>query len=179
MRGFHSFLCVFCVSVAMAQGIHCDLKEYKPLDGLTAEVRGDVLVVTWQGKRGTQLRAAFSIRNGQPMVSELGVRKSGGAWTVLGRELKPEFEVTSGKRRMSEQQLAPLRKLGPVTPEMIDRLKWFAFWDAPLMVPGSANTNLDMPRKPEEVRRAWASYQASGCRVKTDGARLEVAFPGL
>src|SRR5882762_5590885 len=99
---------------------------------------------------------------------------------TLGRNLQPEMEITSGKRRLSEQQMAPLRKLGiQFTPEVIDREKWFAFWDAPLMIPGSPNTNMDLPRKPDEVRRAWASYHSTGCSVKTDGARLEVEFPGL
>ena len=32
--------------------------------------------------------------------------------------------------------------------------------------------NPDMPRKPEEIRRATATYHASSCEVKTDGARL-------
>jgi hypothetical protein len=62
---------------------------------------------------------------------------------------------------------------------VVDREKWFAFWDAPLMVPGAPNTNMDLPRKPEEIRRANATFNASTCAVKTDGARLEVEFPGL
>src|SRR5207244_1796807 len=91
-----------------------------------------------------------------------------------------EFEVTSGKRRLSEQQMAPLRKLGVAfTPEVVDREKWFAFWDAPLMIPGSGNTSMDLPRKPEEIRRAWAKFHASTCSVKTDGARIEVEFAGV
>src|SRR5689334_4997864 len=47
------------------------------------------------------------------------------------------------------------------------------------MVPGAANTNMDLPRRAEEIRRAWAAYHSTGCTVKTDGARLEVEFPGL
>ncbi len=182
MPKLHSLLAsaVLCAGLAVAQGLDCDLKDYKPLEGLRAELREGALEVTWQGERGEQLRAVFTIRNGQPVVSELAARKSGGNWVVLGRSLTPEFQVTSGKRRMSQQQITPLQKLGvPLTPELIAREKWFAFWDAPLMIPGSPNTNLDLPRKPEEVRRAWARYQSTGCRVKTDGARLEVAFPGL
>ena len=62
---------------------------------------------------------------------------------------------------------------------MIEREKWNAFWDAPLVVPGRPGTNLDLPRKPEEIKRAWAKYNATGCQVKTDGARLEDDFPGL
>lgn len=136
--------------------------------------------LSWQGARGQELRAAFTIRDGQPTIAELSARKGGGQWISLGHNLTPEFEVTSGKRRLSEQQMAPLRKLGiQLTPEVVDREKWFAFWDAPLMIPGSPNTNMDLPRKPEEIRRAWAKYHATACAVKTDGARLEVEFPGL
>jgi hypothetical protein len=67
------------------------------------------------------------------------------------------------------------------TPEIIDRQKWFAFWDAPLNVPGHPGSNaaVDLPRKPEEVRRAWATFQITGCEVDTDGARLEANFPGV
>src|SRR5262249_16770571 len=39
--------------------------------------------------------------------------------------------------------------------------------------------NLDLPRKPEEIRRAQAEYRATGCSVRSEGARLELTFPGL
>jgi hypothetical protein len=59
----------------------------------------------------------------------------------------PELEVTSGKRRLSEQQMAPLRALGiALTPEVIEREKWMAFWDAPLMISGALKTNRDLLR---------------------------------
>src|SRR5260370_30492290 len=38
---------------------------------------------------------------------------------------------------------------------------------------------MDSTRNPEEIRHAAASYQATGCAVKTDGARLELEFDGL
>lgn len=164
----------------MGQSLNCDLQAYKPLEGLRAELRGGVLEFSWQGARGQELRAGFTIRDGQPLIAELAARKNGGGWVILGRNLAPEFQVTSGKRRLSEQQMAPLRQLGvEFTPEVVEREKWFAFWDAPLMVPGAPKTNMDLPRKPEEIRRSWASYHATGCEVKTEGARLEVTFPGL
>jgi hypothetical protein len=160
--------------------MNCDMQHYKAADGLKAENRNGALQLTWQGERGEELRAAFTIRGGQPTVTELAARPREGTWKVLGQNLTPEFEVTSGVRRMSEQQLAPLRELKvPLTPELIEREKWNAFWDAPLMVPGRPGSNMDLPRKPEEIRRAWATYHASGCRVTTDGARIEVLFPGL
>ncbi len=176
-------ICLFVFGAALmakGQDINCDLKDYKPISGLTAEVRGATLEVLWDGERGEQLKAGFAIRNGQPYVSDLEVRRSGGKWVLLGHDLTPEFEVTSGKRRLSEQQMAPLRALGiALTPEVVEREKWFAFWDAPLMIPGQPKTNLDLPRLPEEVRHASASYKISGCRVKSDGARIEITFPGL
>src|SRR5437016_1529946 len=165
---------------AAGESLNCDLSGYKPQEGLKAQVRGSVLEVAWDGERRDQLRAGFTIQGGQPLVQELATRKNGGNWIVLGRNLAPEFEVTSGVRRLSQQQIAPLRELKiELTPEVVEREKWNAFWDAPLMVPGRAGTNMDLPRKPEEIRRAWASYHATGCQVTTDGARLEVAFPGF
>src|SRR5207237_2686318 len=58
--------------------------------------------------------------------------------------------------------------------------RWFAFHDAPLEVPGKSGTQMPpLPRKPEEIRRADATFNVTACSVKTDGARLEVNFPGL
>jgi hypothetical protein len=156
----------------------CDLKDYKPLDGLTASMDGDLLTVSWQGAQDQQLRAEFTIREGQPVVHQLAARKGQGNWIVLGKDLSPEFQVTSGVRRLSEQQAGPLRALNiAITPEVIDREKWNAFWDAPLNVPGTGSIGL--PRKPEEIRRVWATYHADACKVATNGARLEVTYPGL
>ncbi len=165
-------------SVAFAQ--NCDFRQYQPAEGLAARMNAGVLEVQWTGKGDQPLRASFAIREGQPVIRELAIRNGSGTWVTLGRDLEPEFEVVSGVRRMSEQQAAPLRALKiDLTPELIEKEKWNAFWDAPLMIPGSGNTNLGLPRKPEEVRRAWASYRADSCRVRTDGARLEITYPGL
>ena len=173
-------LLVLGAALGAGQNLNCDLREYKPVEGLKADHATGALQLSWDGERGRQLRAEFLIRNGQPLVHELAIRNGAGKWAVLGRDLSPEFEVTSGRRRMSEQQLAPLRDLKvQITPAVLDKEKWNAFWDAPLEIPGERNTNDDMPRKPEEIRRAKATYNSTGCSVKTDGARLEVTFPGL
>src|SRR5215471_3090318 len=173
-------LALFVTGAAVGQGLNCDMGGYNPQDGLKAQIRSGVLELTWQGERSEQLRAAFAIRDGQPVVQELAARKNGGNWVVLGKNLTPEFEITSGVRRLSEQQMAPLRGLKiELTPEVVDREKWNAFWDAPLVVPGRPGTNLGLPRKPEEIRIASAKFNATGCQVKTDGARIEVRFPGF
>ncbi len=167
-------------TAAIGQDLRCDLSSYKPIEGLAAAVAGSDLKVEWRGENNDQLRVVFTVSENQPLIHEMAVRRNQGGWVILGRDLSPEFQVTSGKRRMSEQQLAPLRALKiPLTPELIEHEKWNAFWDAPLEIPGNPGTNMDLPRKPEEIRRAWATYRVNSCRVKTDGARLQITFPGL
>src|SRR5208282_6003082 len=154
-------------SLALGQGLECDFHEYIPLDGLKAALVAGELQVTWQGERDQQLRAVFAVVKSQPLIRELAVRKGPGGWIVLARNLSPEFDVVSGRRRLSEQQAGPLRALGiSMTPDVIEREKWNAFWDAPLEVPGTPGTNLDLPRTTQEIRRATASFQAKSCRVK-------------
>jgi hypothetical protein len=167
-------------AAAVADPLNCDLRDYTPQTGLIATAKDDILEVAWQGEFGEELRAGFSVEKAHPVIRELAVRKAGGSWIPLGANLRPEFQVTSGRRRISRQQLEPLEKLGrAITPEVIEKEKWNVFWDAPLMVPGTKGVNPDLPRKPEEIRRAVSHFQTKGCAVRTDGARLEVSFPGL
>jgi len=194
-------------SMAFADALKCDLSAYTAATGLTATVDQDTLVVTWAGDQGSELRARYGIDAGQPVVRELAVRKRGGQWAALGQNLVPEYYVVSGVRRMTTQQGEPLRQLGiNITPEVIEKEKWYAFWDAPLIVPGvNPGNNVQqgggrgsqpqaglgteppgprgrvygLPRKAEEIRRQNASFNATSCAVKTDGARIEVTFPGL
>src|SRR6202163_1534527 len=174
--GWHriAFSGLLLSALAGAQTLNCDLQGYKALDGLKAEMRSGTLELTWQGERGQTLRATLGVNGGQPVVRELAVAKNG-KWSVMGHDLTPEYQVTTGRRRISAQQEVPLRQLGMFTPEIIERQKWFAFWDAPLNVPGRPGSNaaVDLPRKPEEIQRAWATFQITGCQVVTDGTRLE------
>ena len=175
--------------------------------------------MTWTGTGGAELRARYAIDNGQPIVRELAVRKSGGQWAPLGQNLVPEFYVKSGLRRMTRQQSAPLINLGvDITPEVIAKEKWYSFWDAPFVIPGVTEPNpargqgaapargrgqpgpasqselaarrgteppdppgrvYGLPRRPEEIKTANATFKAGSCSVKTDGSRIEVEFPGL
>ena len=184
MRVLGPLLCAVLFSGwAAGQTLNCNLEDYKPLEGLTATVRERVLEVKWRGERDQQLRAEFAIQNGQPVVRELAASINGAKWLVLGQGLTPEFQVTSGMRRLAMAQAQALRSLhGTLTPDLVEREKWNAFWDAPLSIPGNpraGDSSVDLPRKPDEVRRAWASYHATSCQIKTEGTRLEVTFPGL
>ncbi len=170
---------------ASADPLTCDFSRYQAQPGLKATAAPSDLLVTWSGDRGTSLRMRYGIDGGVPEIRELALRPAAGAWKTIGRGLKAEYDVATGVRRMSEQQAAPLRALGvQLTPEVVDANRWYAFWDAPLLVPGvregqKTPRNIGLPRAPGEVRRAHASFSSSSCTVSTDGARLEVTFPGL
>lgn len=143
-----------CAPVTALRGatLNCDLSQYRHLPGLEARVDRDALLVRWNGEPGQQLRAVFAIDKEIPIVRELAVRKKGKEWSVLGRNLTPEFGVTTGIRRANHG--------------LSEEKRWDVFWDVPLN-----HTN--------DVRRFGASYRVNRCEVKTDGARLEISFPGL
>src|SRR5260370_11675524 len=92
---------VLSSGIKTGQTLNCDLRGYKPTEGVKAEAKGNAVILNWQGEAGQQLRAQFSLRDGQPLVQELAARSSGGAWIVLGKDLTPDFQVTTGKRRIS------------------------------------------------------------------------------
>ena len=165
--------------------LNCDLREYKSQPGLTATIADNQLVVAWKGDRDSEIRARYGIDAGQPTIRDLSVRKASGAWTILGENLIPEYRLVTGVRRMSTQQADPLRAAGvELTPEVIAKNRWYAFWDAPLFIPpppapGRSARTLGPPRTEAEIRRASATFQSGSCSVKTDGNSLETAFPGL
>src|ERR1017187_6483794 len=152
-------------AIAGAQTLNCDFQGYKALDGLKAEMRSGALELSWEGERGQTLRAILAVNGGQPVVRELAVRRNG-KWSVLGHDLTPEYQVTTGRRRISAQQEVPLRALGMFTPEIIERQKWFAFWDAPLNVPGRA-----VPTRPSICPANPKRSSAPGLRFKSPAAR--------
>ena len=209
-------------ATASADPLNANLSGYKPAPGLSAVVTGDSLVATWDGDHGAELRLRFGIEQGTPTIQELAIKPPGGAWRELAKNVRPEFRVVSGLRRITQQQLRPdsIQALGgKVSPEVwdlyrkngewvdqavkegqikkedVERWKWEAFWDSPLYVEGSGvrppshGTSIPplhgifdqpgLPRRPAEITRATASYKATGCTVVTNGARLEITFPGV
>lgn len=168
---------IFSVGAA-AQTFNCNLQDYKSVDGVKAEMARNSVELTWLGEAGQQLRAQFTLQNGQPVVQELAARKSGAHWIVLGKDLIPQFEVTTGRRRISSTEMDILKRQHKDTPEEIEKYKWFVFWDAPLSVPGT--THLVGPgRTADEIARAAVSYKSNACKVTTDGDRVSVKFNGL
>jgi len=175
-----------------ADPLRCDLSGYKPVAGVTATTTATDLTVLWDGDRGQQVRLRWAILDGTPTIQELAVRRGNGAWAPLLVNVVPDFRVVSGLRRISNQQLAPLRGLGvELTPAIVDKYRWEPFWDAPLDLStpsgrggnpppadGVANSP-GLPRNAEEITRAAATYRTVGCSVKSDGVRLDLSFPGV
>ena len=169
----------------------CDLVSYAPNGGITARVTDDVLLVQWPGAQDERLRLGLSVVDGTPTIDELAIQGEDAAWVTIAADARIEFKIVEGLRRISNQQLSPLRNLGvELTQDVVDRYKWDVFWDAPLDLrtevgggnppPASGVAGQPgLPRSPDEVRRADAVYDAQGCVVTTDGARLAVAFPGM
>jgi hypothetical protein len=177
-------------SEAAAAPMACDLSQYRASTGLTARVEGEVLTVSWTGDDGAELRARYAVDQGQPIVRELAVRTRGGQWSTLGQNLTPEFKIHTGVRRPAMSQLTPLKPLGvDITSQaVIDREAWFAFWDAPFVIPGEGGVPKERPgvsnpagppHSAAEIRRVQASFNITGCSVKVDGGRLEINFPGM
>ena len=182
MKGLLYFSVIAFLKSALvtAAPLVCDLSKYTPQSGLVASPDEGFLTLTWMGSRGSELRMQLALEDQAPVVHQLAVRADRGDWQVLGVNLKPEFNLTSGRRRISEQQLNPLRKLGvELTPELLEREKWNVFWDSPLTIPGLAKTNPELPRRANEVARTTAQYKIQKCWVETNGSRLEASFDGL
>jgi hypothetical protein len=164
--------------MAAAQTPVCNLQDSKSVDGIKAEANHNGVELMWAGEAGQQLRAHFALRDGQPVVQELAARKGGTQWIVLGKDLTPQFEVTTGRRRISSTEMDILKQQHKDTPDQIEQYKWTVFWDAPLAVPG--RTHLAGPaRTADEIARATASYHSDSCKVKTEGNRVSLTFNGL
>lgn len=193
---FYLFFLIIVSSSVKAQlsPLNCNLDDYSAQQGLTASVSDERLTLTWAGDSGSTIRLRLSLISGVPTIQEMAISPSGDEWRVLATNVTPEFRIVSGIRRVTQQQTEPLKKLGiELTEEKLNEIKWDAFWDAPLYIsdepPRSHVTSIPatepfanhpgMPRKPEEVIRAIAHFNVSSCKIRTNGSRLEITFPGV
>src|ERR1700737_9138 len=99
-------------TAVLADSVKCDMSQYTAVPGLTASVEQDLLVVTWAGQNGQDVRVRYALDRGTPTIPALSVRTPGAQWASLGRNLTPEYHYVSGIRRMSTQQAEPLLGAG-------------------------------------------------------------------
>lgn len=141
----------------------------------------------------TNMTPEFRVVSGLRRVTAQQLRPE--SLAAFGVKLTPEImDAWNHQRARGDDWLKLAERSGQLTAEVIDRIKWEAFWDAPLYIKGSGErppshaTSIPpkggllqqpgLPRRPEEITRATATYQARSCEVKTNGARLEIRFPG-
>jgi hypothetical protein len=171
-----------------------DLSEYQPQEGIQLTADDSVAEITWIGAHERLLTLEFAIESRQPVFRALRMQIEDGTWIPINHDFKPVFSVVSGVRRVTQQQTEPLVELGvPLTEDLLDSIKWDAFWDAPLYLsqdpPSKRQSSIPaaepfanhpgLPRKLSEVNRASAQFNVQSCRIITDGARLQIVFDGL
>ena len=184
-----------------AAAVTCDLGSFLTSPGLMASARGaddsatsPLLEFEWAGTGNDRVRMRFDVAEGQPIVRELAVRDGDGAWATLARDAAFEYHIIEGFRRISNQQLVPLRELGvELTQEVVDRYKWDVFWDAPLDLsePGGGRFARNppptegvagqpgLPRSTDEIQRSSVAYALEACHVEREGRRASVTWRGL
>lgn len=156
-----------------------------------ANVGANAVDLTWTGANAQPMAMRLGIIGGRPTIERLAVNGQ-----TVGENLGVEFKVTTGLRRMSNQQMEPLRALGvEITDKEIEDHKWDAFWDSPLDMrkpaPPRAGAGFGgnpppaqgiasqpgLPRDPKEVAHTVATFASDGCTIVSEGARLSVSFP--
>jgi hypothetical protein len=142
----------------------------------------------------TNITPEFRVVSGLRRVTSQQLRPD--SLDALGVKVTPEIvDAYENEEKRGDDWIKLAVRDGGLTPETIERIKWEAFWDAPLYVEGSGvrppthATSIPpmggifnqpgLPRKPEEITRATATYRATGCEVKSNGARIEISFPGV
>lgn len=180
-------------STAAAQStLTCDLSAYARRPDANARLSDGVLALEWAGTGGERVSLRLAVRGGAPTIDELALLAPATTnWVTVGEDLGFELRIVEGLRRISNQQLVPLRELNvALTQDVVDRYKWDVFWDAPLDLsaevgggnppPAAGVANQPgLPRSPDEISRATATFRTTTCAVATDGRRVRVTFPGL
>lgn len=181
---------------ALAAG--CDVSASTGDARLSAASTQDGLMLEWTGSGNQKLRLALAgvgAEGDRPVIRSLDLWQDG--WQTVIRNAEPTFSVKTGLRRMSNQQMQPLRELGvPIDQAVLDKYRWEPFWDAPLDmhkpgersrfggnpppaagVPGTDQTGL--PRDKAEVAEATARFIPMACVARREGSRITVDLAGV
>lgn len=116
-------------SVALAgDALTCRIDRYAAAGPVRATMSPNAVDLAWKGANGQEMAMRLGVTQGRPLIERLSVNGQ-----TIGENLGVEYKVTTGYRRMSNQQMQPLRELGvEITDKEIEDHKWDAFWDSPL-----------------------------------------------
>jgi len=170
----------------VSRALDCDFSAYQPASPIRVSDTIDGLSMSWPGSDDQQLQIGLALQDGEPVIAFLDIRSGSQDWQRVLTDARIEYTVVEGFRRISNQQLAPLRELGvELTQEVVDSYKWDVFWDAPLdlreQVSGGNPPPAEgvaaqpaLPRSAAEIRRASLVADIDSCAVVSDGARVEL-----
>lgn len=183
-------------AAAAGDALSCSLGGYAASGPVRVAPAPTALTLSWKGEANQDLAMRLGVTAGKPTIESLTINGQ-----TIAENASLEYRLITGYRRMSNQQMVPLRELGvEITHEEIEDHKWDVFWDAPLdlRTPPPRNPNAQgpggggnpppvdgvatqpgLPRNPAEIERSVAAYAADGCTVATDGARVSVSFPKM
>ncbi|MCH7816652.1 MAG: hypothetical protein IIC60_08805, partial [Proteobacteria bacterium] len=120
-------------SQAEGDALRCNLDAYQPSANIQVAAVDGLLSLNWNGSNEQQLSMQLGLDSGEPIIKTLQLRSAAVPWVTLLTDSRIEYKIVEGLRRISNQQLAPLRSLGiELTQDIVDRHKWDVFWDAPL-----------------------------------------------
>jgi hypothetical protein len=171
-----------------AQASMCNLSGYKAAPGLSAAVAGDA--GSDVGRRRNRSTAAVDDqqRRRRSRISPSATKVERGRRDTIS----PEYRVVSGWRRMDREAYPGWWRVREGRPGVARQSKWMRSgtrrcvpggegraWRRRPTLGGIRTNQPGLPRKPEEVKRATATFKAQGCDVKTDGGRIEVSFSGV
>ena len=191
-RQFTLFSLLLLASSALfaqtTQTLQCRLQGFDSDSIIQASNSADGLRLDWRGTDDQQLSLLLAVEQQQPVIKHLQLRSGNDDWITLLTDSRFEYRIVEGLRRISNQQLSPMRELGmELTDAVIDRHKWDVFWDAPLdlrqqefrgnppPMEGVASQP-GLPRSSDEIRRDELSYRVDDCAVVAEGTRVEVSY---
>lgn len=178
---------------AQSPSLSCNVGEYQNTSNIEVSQNAGILNVSWTGQDQQNLSLALEVIEGAPVIRALDLWEGNNPRKRLLTDAKIEYQVVEGFRRISNQQLAPLRELNvELTQAVVDQFKWDVFWDAPLLIserlPAFVNNpppaegvaqQPGLPRSEDEISRGTISYAANACSVSSRGSRVEIRYEGV
>lgn len=187
---------LLCSTSVYASPLQVDLSGFQQSEGIRATSIGGAVEVEWRGADNQRLRIRLDGSEDGPVIRELSIMDASGAWQRVLTDVRVEYSVVEGYRRISNQQLEPLNELDvEITDEIIDRYRWDVFWDAPLDTRPVENDGTGfvrnpppaegiasqpgLPRNPEEIRRGSMHLSAASVAVTGGDGSVRLSFPGV
>jgi hypothetical protein len=86
------------ISAPAIQSQNCNLSEYKPAPGLTADDGQKTLTVAWDGEKNEELRLRLSVwHTGNPGCSSQAQKeRHGSRWQLIWSRSSMSFQASSG-----------------------------------------------------------------------------------